>query len=114
MAILKLYMKKECLVIYKEEKMEKFSEYMTEILIEMCNRVGTTVDKIDWDDDEWYRSHEWTRGEERDFEDWLVNYWYNNVKARRALTTCHKHKGRLRMAASEFILNYGWKLKLEK
>ena len=91
--------------------MKKFSEYLTEILIEMCRRVGTTMDQVDWDDDGWYRSHEWSEEDQKDFENWLVDYWYNNAKARRSMTTCRKHKGNLRMAASEFTFIYGWKFK---
>jgi hypothetical protein len=91
--------------------MKKFSPYMTEILTEMCRRVGTTMDQVDWDDKEWYRAYEWSEEEQAKFQGWLVNYFYNNSKARRSMTTCHKHKGRLLMAAKEFTFMYGWKFK---
>ena len=91
--------------------MKKFSKYLTEILTEMCSKVGAAIGDIDWDDDQWYISREWLEEDQKDFEKWLVNYWHNNAKARRSMTTCHKHKGRLRIAAKEFTFNYGWKLK---
>jgi hypothetical protein len=93
--------------------MKEFNPYLKEILEEMCIRAGTSFDKVNWGDEEWYLTHSWTEDQQEDFEDWLVEYWYNNKAARRYMIsgTFIKNKGRLRLAAKEFLFLYGWTFK---
>jgi hypothetical protein len=91
--------------------MKEFNPYLREILDEMCSRVDTTVEEVDWDDKQWYLTREWSETDQKSFEGWLADYWYNNNKSRKYMTTIYyRNKSRLKKAASEFTFMYGWKL----
>jgi len=47
--------------------------HTTQVLKEMCKRVGADYDTIDFSQDGWYLDHEWTIDEEKDFINWLAD-----------------------------------------
>ena len=90
---------------------ENFSESLQIILKEMCNIVGADYNSIDFSESQWYNKYEWTTQEEKQFEDWMVNFLYENSKARKEImNTSIKRKLYLQKVAKEFTFQYGWKL----
>ena len=76
----------------------------------MCNRVGADYDSIDFKSNDWYLSHTWTIEQERDFVNWMTDYLYANIQARREIMTNYlTNKKRCRKAADQFVFAYGWK-----
>ena len=60
----------------------------------------------------WYSKYSWTLKQEIKFEDWMVDYIYNNKEAKDELLDIHgKNKNLIRRAVRFFLLNYGWKIK---
>jgi len=91
-------------------KEKEFSIYLTEVLSEMCSRAGISFNDVDWNDDDWYMKHVWSLEDQNSFKNWLVNYWYENNKARREMTHIYnKRKRDLKKAADMFVFMYGWK-----
>lgn len=89
-----------------------FGEHLTVILKEMCSRVGADYDKMPMQDKEqqWYYRYSWTEDDEIKFIEWLTNYLYASIKARRELMTItSKNKKRCKEVAQFFVFNYGWK-----
>ena len=88
------------------------NKYLTEVLQEMFRRVGVNLNETLLENDAWYTTYSWTLAEQKDFENWFVNYLYNNTKARNALCSIpRRSKKHLRKVAQEFIFQYGWSLK---
>ena len=82
------------------------------VLKEMCKRVKAPYTKINFDTPEWYLEYSWTEEEQKDFIEWMVDYLYNNSKARREiLSTPIKNKKLITKAVRFFVFDYGWKLK---
>jgi len=88
------------------------SPHVTEVLREMCRRVDTDFDSVDFKADNWYLEHQWTQAEEKDFTRWLARYLYDNREARDEMMRSpgRKNLARARKAAGEFVWNYGWKV----
>ena len=90
---------------------EHFSESLQEVLKEMCRVVGADYDSIDFSDERWYNKYEWTLQEEKQFENWMVEYLYKNAKARREMMNHSiKRKSYLEKVAREFTFQFGWNL----
>lgn len=88
--------------------------YLEEIIREMCKRVGANFDDIIFKDKEnlWFHKYEWIEEEQKDFENWLVDFFRANKGAREELMeTPSKDKKIIEGTVRMFILNYGWKLK---
>ena len=103
--------------------------YLRYILNKMCSYVGIRfVDIISYNDswinpitrrveskvvaDGWQSTHSWTIKQENDFEKWLIDYLYENTKARNEMLKYPvKNKKCIRRAVECFLLDYGWKLK---
>ena len=91
---------------------ENFRETLKTILTEMCQRVGADYATIDFQDEKWYHRYEWTQDEDIDFQKWLVDYLYNNTKARNEVMSVPiKRKSHLKKFANWFTFMYGWKYK---
>lgn len=90
----------------------KLGKHLTAILKEMCRRIDVPFESVDFDDDQWYRGHSWTREQEAAFEDWLVNHMASNIEVRcEILENPHsKSKKSLRGAAQMFCFMWGWSL----
>jgi len=90
----------------------KMSPYLSKILKEMCRRVRTNFDSINFKKRDWYLKKEWTIKEEEKFNKWLVKYLSKNIKARQELMTIpSKSKIFLQKFVETFSFSYGWKIK---
>lgn len=90
--------------------MADFGKHLKIIIDEMCRRVGTKTEDVDFSDNEWYTRHEWTKKEQDDFLDWLTEYLWDNAEARKELMTVPmRRKPHLRKASREFGFMWGWK-----
>jgi hypothetical protein len=90
----------------------RYGKHADIVFKEMCRRVKAPFKTIDSNKDpEWYKKYKWTLEQEKDFLDWLVNYWYNNAEARNEMTRCKKNKKCLEEAKSWFSLQYSWSYK---
>lgn len=86
--------------------------YSEVVMKEMCSRVGTTLDKVNFNNDKWFTKHSWTEEEQDSFKNWLTDYLYKSPGARREIMSYPvKNKKIIRSCSGMFILNYGWKLK---
>lgn len=80
------------------------------IVKKQCEFVGADFEKIDYHKDDWYMEYEWTKQIEDEFCDWLANHLRNNKKARIALMKRNtRSMSSCIMAATEWVLQYGWK-----
>ena len=75
--------------------------------------------KVVWpeykDDPQWYWRNEWSMRQEREFVEWLTQYFMSNAGARKALMSFpYKSRGRCHEAAVWFNIQYGWKTIMEK
>ena len=92
--------------------MKELNQYTKEALKIMCSYVGADFDKIDFNEDFWFRKFTWTTEKEEQFKDELIKYWQTNRKARIAMTSLGytTSKKRLDVPARFWICNYGWML----
>jgi len=58
--------------------------YLTDILTEMCRRVGVEYDDVDFSEDEWYLKHSWKQKDKDMFIEWFAKY-LRNMGPRREL-----------------------------
>lgn len=87
-------------------------EHLKKILSEMCNRVDTTFDQVDFLKKDWYLKKSWTSKEQESFSDWFVNYLKKNSGARNEIMAIKSsNTNRVKKVVDEFIFNYGWKTK---
>jgi hypothetical protein len=83
------------------------------VLKEMCNRVNTNYDEIDFQQNDWYFLYEWTQKEENEFAVYLTNLLYNDKEARRDIMSVPiKNKEIIKKTVDFFVMNYGWKIKV--
>ena len=94
---------------------EEISKGMRFVLEKMCTYVDANLDEIDLHEDGWYQQYEWSKEDEEDFTQWLVDKFRNNNNVRKDVTTLPYRPtiARAEMAASWFILYCGWKTKQE-
>ena len=78
------------------------------ILTEMCNRVNTKFEDIDFYEDRWFMKHSWNKEEEEDFIKWMTKYLTENKKAQREIMETPV-KRNIEKVAKFFVWNYGWK-----
>ena len=81
------------------------------VLKEMCKRVGTNFNSVDFKDPNWYNQYSWSMDEETNFIEWLANALMTNKTVRMDLLVYPSHLtyNKARKAAKEFVLNYGWR-----
>jgi hypothetical protein len=96
----------------------KMHMHLTIIMQKMFDMVGETEkpDEGYCSSPSWFTNHEWTSEQEDEYVDWLAQYLYTNRKAQIELVERSGRKmskKRCRTAASAFVTNYGWKLKME-
>ena len=95
-------------------KYTDFDPNIQEILEEMCNRVGMTIQDVDFDDDKWFSRKQWTELEQEDFKEWLVSYLKNNKTAKMSvINNARPSKKKLQEVADWFITQFGWTQKQE-
>jgi len=84
---------------------------LDKILKEMCKRVGANFKEIDFKGPDWYTQYSWTEEEQEDFQNWMIDYLYNNVKARNEIMEHPvKNKQIITKLVGWFTLDFGWKL----
>ena len=91
--------------------MKEMGKHLIHILVQMCQRVGADFDRIDFKKDFWFHEYMWTEEQEESFVDWMTEYLYNNLEARREIMNFYswKTKKRCRKAAKDFVWYCGWK-----
>lgn len=93
-----------------EEIKSEFSESLAAVLTEMCRRVGADYNTIDFSDERWYNSCEWTVRECKTFQKWLSDYLYNSSKVRRELMKySYKRRKSCDDFAQGFTFQFGWR-----
>ena len=96
----------------KIDKTKKLREekYLWEVLEKMCEFVEQSIETIDFNKNDWYTTYEWSEKTEKEFKDWLVDYLYNNDKARHSIMqNSIKYKANIKKFANYFVFQYGWK-----
>ena len=82
------------------------------ILKEMCKRVNADFSKLDFKSTDWFWQYTWSKEQEDDFRDWLIEFFKTNKQARKELLSTNSSKVKnLKKAADEFVWVYGWKVK---
>ena len=91
----------------------ELNESQKQVFTKMCSYVNVNIDDIDFSKDRWYCEHEWTKEQEQDFCDWLVNEIRTNNNIRKELTTLSHRptKKRVKETVMWFNLMWGWKTK---
>lgn len=96
---------------FKESGMEPEA---VEMFVELCRRVGTTLDDPALDVGDagikvWhYEAYEWTEKEEKVFEKWVVNWMFNHKAV-----FGHQSKRVIRLhVVPMWLLNYSWRYKI--
>jgi len=86
-------------------------ETIEKIMREMCRRVDADYDSINFkdDNDPYYSKYEWTKEEQDDFEDWLINLFLTSKKDYKNMSVFRNNKKNRKIVASQFISIYGWK-----
>ena len=86
------------------------NKYLEEIISEMHRRVGEEFSLEELNKD----LYEWSEEEQDNFREWLVDYMYDNEKARNSLMNSTNSKERCREFADDFIFQYGWKISINE
>jgi hypothetical protein len=83
------------------------------VLNKMCEVVGTSIGKVNFNEDKWYSKYSWTQKQEDEFQKWFVDYLYNNYKARKHFLTMptRRNKKYITKAVRMWLFQYGWKYK---
>jgi hypothetical protein len=89
------------------------NESLKYVFEKMCSYVNVNIDDVDFQKDGWYSEHTWTREQEKDFCDWLVNEIRTNNKVRKEITTLSYRptKKSTEKAVMWFNFMWGWKIK---
>ena len=88
----------------------KEQKYLYAVLKKMCDFVYVAIEKVDFNDREWYTQYEWTKATEDRFKEWLVNHLYSNTEVRNnVMARSLKNKQHIKRFVDFFVFNYGWK-----
>ena len=83
--------------------MNKISKEYIPIFKKMFAMVGADIKKVDMTKQDWFHRYSWSVKEEEQFINWLAEYAVKNK-------LCSKREGG--KFALEFVLLYGWIIKL--
>jgi hypothetical protein len=88
------------------------SDNLAIVLKEMCSRVDADFYKIDFMSANWFQKYTWTQIEENLFIAWLVGTLLVNKEMRQEIMAFpRKDKKSIEKFASDFVYNFGWKIK---
>ena len=88
---------------------EPIKEHLRTILKKMFEGTGLEYSDQYVQTDDCYLNHVWKEEEEKAYVDWLADYLYNNVGARKELMKISgKNKEECRRAAQQFASFFGW------
>lgn len=86
--------------------------YLTDVLTEMCRRVGVEYTDIDFSEDAWYEQHTWSQTEKDKFIAWFAKFLHNMGPRREICrypplvrTTSERMK-----FAEKFVEEFAWKV----
>lgn len=85
--------------------------YLTDVLQEMCRRVGADYDEIDFSKTDWFLDYSWTEKEQDKFIEWFSQH-LRNMGPRRELCkypSLTRTKPERLKFAEQFVLNFAWK-----
>lgn len=86
------------------------NKHLTKIMKKMFSYVKEKYTPEYCKKPEWFMKHTWTEKQENSFNDWMVEYLYNNKEAREEIMEHPiKNKKIIKELVSWFILDYGWK-----
>lgn len=84
-------------------------EHLRIILEKMFEETGIEYSDEYVKQDDWYLNYTWTEKQEQEFVDWLTNYLYNSLPARKELMQItSKNKEACKRAAQQFATFFGW------
>lgn len=84
-------------------------EHLRIILQKMFEGTGIEYSDEYVKTDDWYLNYVWKEDEEKAYIDWLADYLYNNVGARKELMNISgKNKKECLKAAQQFAAFFGW------
>lgn len=85
-------------------------DYLQIVLKKMCDVIDLDYTKVDFKEDSWFSKHTWNDAQQTEFKKWMIEYLYNDTKARKAMLEVPiRTKQHITKAVNEFIFNYGWK-----
>lgn len=86
------------------------NKHLTKIMKKMFSYVKEKYTPEYCKKPEWFMLHTWSEKQMNNFNDWMVDYLYNNKEAREEMMTfLRKNKKDIQIAVNWFILDYGWK-----
>ena len=88
--------------------MKAMRKHTVAILTEMCDRVNTKFEDIDFNKERWFMKHSWNKEEQEDFIKWITKYLTENKEARREMMNFPDKKN-IKKVVKFFVWNYGWK-----
>ena len=97
--------------ITQYELNKSYKLHMTNVLTEMCTRVGANFNRINFKKSDWYWEFEWTQSEDDNFIEWLSDYLFKYSGARTEIMQFPvKNKIICKGVASQFCANYSWRI----
>lgn len=92
--------------------MEEMNAQVKIVLEKQCEIVGARYEDVDFNDDLWFFSYQWTKDQEYEFIEWLTNHLQTDREARNNIMNIPSRNRRIcRQAAQSFAFNFGWKYK---
>lgn len=76
------------------------NKHREEILKEMFIRVGADYNEELVQQEGWFQKYSWSKEEEEDYKEWLINYLVKNLKIPKTMAE---------ESSSWFLLDVGWK-----
>ena len=84
-------------------------EHLRIILQKMFEETGIEYSDEYVKQDDWYLNYTWTEKKEQEFVDWLADYLYNSLPARKELMQItSKNKEACKRVAQQFATFFGW------
>jgi len=86
------------------------SKHLIKIMDKMCSMVGVKREDIDMSKEGWFREHEWTAEQDKEFMKWMLKYLENHPSAQTELYGYVASKKINIQRVENFCLQYGWKI----
>lgn len=90
-----------------------FGVYLTDVLKEMCSRVGADFYSVDFSKDNWFLEYSWTTEDQSKFIKWFAMF-LKNKGVRSELCkypSLVKTYQQRETFAKQFVYQFGWKIK---
>lgn len=87
-------------------------KHLEVILKKMCEFVEVDFDSVDFSKQDWADSHEWSYEKEKEFQEWLYEYFVANKDCVLAISDFRANQEistkELKQLVLEFTVLYGW------